>query len=90
MAVFRVTIDQIRAAPHMRLLRRGGVVYREVDDTDPGSECSFYDSWHLEHNGIVMRAMRLDEQAVREVQCAECVRRFGPCNVVRCFFKEAH
>jgi len=86
MVVFKATIDQIRASPHTRLLRRGGVVWQDGDEAGE----SFVDCYLPQHQGIVTRAIRLDEQAARDVQCAKCVERFGPCDVDSCFFKGAH
>ena len=89
MPVFKATLDQIHAAPHLRLLIRGGVVERNIDDTgSTGDECYFYDTWRKQHNGIVQRAMRLDEQLVREVQCTKCIEKYGPCDVAGCFFNK--
>jgi len=88
MPIFKATIDQIRAAPHLSLLIRGGIVWREIDDSEETDECSFYDDWLPRHNGIVLRAKTLDEQLVREVQCGKCIQKYGPCNADDCFFKK--
>jgi hypothetical protein len=76
MAVFKATIDQIHRSPHMSLLRRGGVIWQEGDEAGE----SFGDCYRPQHEGIVRRAIRLDHQATREVQCAKCVEKYGPCN----------
>ena len=81
--IFKATVDQINASPHQTLLHKGGVIWRELDEN---AEC-FYDTWLRQHEDIVFRAKRLDEQLTREVQCAECTKKYGPCDDPNCWFK---